>query len=426
MVPPDAQTVLNDARARWGDAAVHSPRPDESVGASVPLMVLEPPDTATIAQMMGWADDRRLAVVARGGGTKRAWGVLPTRADAILSLAQLKAPVEHCAGDLTATVPAGVTLEVVNRELARAGQWLPLDPLAGGRCSIGGLLATNDSGPRRLRYGAPRDQVIGIEMVLPGGRVAKAGGRVVKNVAGYDLARLLTGSYGSLAIITSATFKLAPLPAASCTVVARAAGPHELSLLAQAIAAAHVTPSAVEIDNPSPRLLVRFESTASASNQQADQILDLCAQHGATATTLSGALEADAWSAYAAESDEVNDALLKVTVLPTALEDLLACVSREARDRSLAWRVFGRATLGVLFCRLGGPPLQIVSFVLKLREAVGPRFGRVAVLAADPAVKATVPPWGEAGGVSGIMRAVKAQFDPHGTLCPGGGPGGVA
>jgi glycolate oxidase FAD binding subunit len=426
MSHPAAQEVTDDARARWGSDAVHPPGPTDLVGTMAPFATLEPADASTVAAMLAWADERRLSVVVRGRGTKRKWGVPPTRTDVIISLARLRAPIEHCAGDLTASVPAGATLADVNAQLARDGQWLSLDPLAGGHCSIGGLLATNDSGPRRLRHGAPRDLVIGIEMALVDGRLAKAGGRVVKNVAGYDLARLLTGSYGSLAIITGATFKLAPLSAASCTVIARAASPGELAALAQALAAAPLTPSAVEIDDPSPRLLIRFESTPSAVHQQAEQTVDRCLQHGLTATTLSGTLEADAWAAYAAESDDVADALLKLTVLPATLEEVLTLVGREAQHRSLRWRIFGRATLGVLFCRLGGPPLHIVGFVLRLREALAARLGRVVVLSANPTVKAAVPPWGDPGGAARVMRAVKARFDPHGTLCPGGGPGGVA
>ena len=133
----------------------------------------------------------------------------------MLSTLGLNAPVDHVAGDLVATVPAGASLDAVNDVLRRERQWLPLDPACSNRATIGGIIATNDSGPRRHRYGTPRDLIIGIEIALADGRIAKAGGRVVKNVAGYDLSKLLCGSLGSLAVITSATFKLAPLPPAS-------------------------------------------------------------------------------------------------------------------------------------------------------------------------------------------------------------------
>src|SRR5499427_9566622 len=129
----------------------------------------------------------------------------------------LRRVLAHEHGDMTATVEAGATLRDVNRALARHGQWLPLDPPRADRATIGGILATNDSGPLRHRYGTPRDLVIGVQLATTDGVLSKAGGRVVKNVAGYDLSKLVAGSFGSLAAIVSATFKLAPIPAASKT-----------------------------------------------------------------------------------------------------------------------------------------------------------------------------------------------------------------
>src|SRR6185295_11544977 len=159
-----------------------------------------------------------------------------------------------------AILPAGASLAHVNEVLGREGQWLPLDPPLSDRATIGGIVATNDSGPRRHRYGTARDLIIGIEMALVDGRTAKAGGRVVKNVAGYDLSRLLCGSFGTLALIVSATFKLAPL-----------------------LAAAPLTPSAVELDSPPARMLIRFETTPGAAEQQAAAACDLCTRHEAPA-----------------------------------------------------------------------------------------------------------------------------------------------
>ncbi len=162
---------------------------------------------------------------------------------------KLNAPVDHTAGDLVASLPAGASLSEVNGMLAREGQWLPLDPRLDARATIGGILASNDSGPRRHRHGTPRDLVIGIEMTLMDGRPVKAGGRVVKNVAGYDLSRLLSGSFGSLAIITRAIFKLAPVPPASRTVVASADGGRPLSDLALEITSSPLTPTAIELQS---------------------------------------------------------------------------------------------------------------------------------------------------------------------------------
>ena len=157
---------------------------------------------------------------------------------------------------LTATIQAGATLGDVNRVLATHRQWIPLDPPSADRATIGGIVATNDSGPRRHRYGSPRDLIIGIEFARADGRLAKGGGIVVKNVAGYDLPRLLTGSFGSLGVIVTATFKLYPLTAASRHAGRRAVEPvRSRRLLALKLSASHLTPTALEFATHPLRLI---------------------------------------------------------------------------------------------------------------------------------------------------------------------------
>lgn len=393
---------------------------------------LEPRHADEVAQLLREADDRRQAVAVCGNGTKSGWGRPPSRVDVVLSLAQLREPVEHCAGDLTVTAPAGATLGDVNRALGREGQWLPLDPWAGERSTIGGLLAANDSGPRRVRHGAPRDLVIGVEFALPDGRRAKAGGRVVKNVAGYDLGRLLCGSFGALAVITAATFKLAPLTAASRTVAIDAGDGRALQPLIRALALAPVTPSAVEVDTRDwqgtrqARLLVRFESTATAADAQAAHVAGLAPVHGMDATLVQGADEAEVWADYEAAYRPDSGTMLKVGVLPGQVAAVLESIAAQARAGGLAWRAGGRATLGVLLVHVDGAAASVATFAGALRSAAAAAHGHVAVLSAPADVRAAVPPWDDVGPSAAIMRLVKAQFDPHGTLCPGGGPGGTA
>ena len=152
--------------------------------------VLEPTDVGTLASLLGAANADGRTVLPRGSGTKLGWGPASPRTDTVISTRQLASPIDHRPGDLTATIPAGATLADVNEQLGRERQWLPLDPQVSPDATIGGIVATNDSGPRRHRYGTPRDLIIGVEMILADGRAAKAGGRVVKNVAGYDLSRV--------------------------------------------------------------------------------------------------------------------------------------------------------------------------------------------------------------------------------------------
>jgi glycolate oxidase FAD binding subunit len=158
-----------------------------------------------------------LQVIPRGGATKMDWGNPPRSGELMLSTRRLNRVVEHAWGDMTATVEAGCTLQQLQQTLAEHGQRLALDPLWPEQATIGGILATNDSGPLRIRFGSLRDLIIGITLALPDGTLAKSGGKVVKNVAGYDLPKLATGSLGTLGIITQAIFRLHPVPRESRT-----------------------------------------------------------------------------------------------------------------------------------------------------------------------------------------------------------------
>ncbi len=244
----------------------------------------------------------------------------------MLSTLGLNAPADHVAGDLVATVSAGASLDAVNDVLRRERQWLPLDPACSNRATIGGIISTNDSGPRRHRFGTPRDLIIGIEMALADGRIARAGGRVVKNVAGYDLSKLLCGSLGSLAVVTSATFKLAPLPPASATLVASLPDARSAGALAVALAGSTLTPSTVELQSPPHRLLIRFETSPRATERQVAAAAGLCATHGAATEVLTGQAEADAWSAHERRMAGDAGTVVKLATLPTDVAGMLSRV----------------------------------------------------------------------------------------------------
>jgi glycolate dehydrogenase FAD-binding subunit len=396
--------------------------------------LLQPCDAVELAAMLRSASDERLAVLVQGRGTKAGWGQPAARVDTILSVARLHGPIEHCAGDLTVTVPAGTTLDALNARLGEHQQWLPLDPLAGSQSSIGGLLATNDSGPRRLRYGAPRDLVIGIEFALVDGRRAKSGGKVVKNVAGYDLGRLLCGSYGTLAVITAATFKLAPRSTASRTVVAEVPS-RSLDAFLRTLSTAPGTPTAIELDasgsnraavhDPARRVLVRFETTPAAADAQAAQVASLAVERAGSAGIFHGAAESETWEAYESALRSAPGTLVKLAVLPTDVTPLLKEVERLTTDLDLTWHLGGRATLGTLVLRANGDTAAVVRLTHGLRAFTSARSGHVAVVTGPPDVMQSVAVWDDVGPAALVMRSVKAQFDPTGTLCPGGGPGGL-
>ena len=213
-------------------AAVRPATPADAVAGVQPQIVAAPASTSEASTLLRAAAELGLAVVPRGTGSRLHWGNPPERCDLIIETTQLDEVVEHAAGDLVATVQAGVRMDRLAEVLATAGQRLALDPpaadgLAAGRGTVGGVLATGAAGPLRLRYGSGRDLLIGITIVLADGKIARSGGKVVKNVAGYDLGKLFAGSRGTLGLITQATFRLHPLPATTAYVCAAYPSPQE-------------------------------------------------------------------------------------------------------------------------------------------------------------------------------------------------------
>ena len=192
-----------------------------------PSKVVAPADAQEIAKVLQYCSSAGLAVVPRGGGTKLGWGNRPRQAELVLSTERLNRVIEHAWGDMTTTVEAGCTIASLQQTLKQHGQRLAADPLWPDRATVGGLLATADNGTLRLRYGGVRDLVLGVEVVLPDGNVIKAGGKVVKNVAGYDLTKLVIGSLGTLGVITKATFRLHPIPVATATYSTLLSSPSE-------------------------------------------------------------------------------------------------------------------------------------------------------------------------------------------------------
>ena len=378
--------------------------------------MIEPASAQEVAAILERASRSRQRVSIRGAGTKLSWAPRSAPADIELCTRRMNAVVAHRHGDLTATIQAGAALADVNRELARHGQWIPLDPPSADRATIGGIVATNDSGPRRHRYGAPRDLIIGVEFVRADGVVAKAGGIVVKNVAGYDVGRLLTGSFGSLAVITSATFKLFPIPPESRTVVISADGSakasaERLSAIAAALAASQLTPTALELSGLA-RLLVRFESIAASAERQAADAVTLAT--GATAAIVTGDEESALWDAHEARIREKRGAIVKLTLLPTDLGPTLAWAAEALRD--VDYDVIGRAALGVLMVRVEAVVAKQAAFVRDLRARLAPGRGGAVIVRGSEDLVREVGVWGPLGDGIAVMRAIKTQFDPDGIL----------
>jgi glycolate oxidase FAD binding subunit len=411
-----AASLLGSDAVRLGTAA-------DAVEGVVPAIIVEPATADGVGQLLVWASREKLSVLPRGSGTKLGWGQAPRSIDVLLLTSRLNAVVAHRHGDLTATIQAGATLADVNRTLAAHRQWIPLDPPLSDRATIGGLVATNDSGPRRHRYGAPRDLIIGVEFVRADGRLAKGGGIVVKNVAGYDLPRLLTGSFGSLGVIVTATFKLYPLTAASGTLLVDLSKPADVTALTGKLLASHLTPTALEFTSHPLRLIIRFESIEASVRQQSENAATLIAQAGFNVRSISGAEEAQFWNDHARFAEEDRCALLKVSVMTTELAAALSLVDKLAGARG--YSAMGRAGAGVFhLCVLGDIQLQ-KRVIEGLRDSLPPGRGSAVVVKSPPELRAQVDVWGPIGDGLTLMKSVKQQFDPSGVLSPGRGPGGL-
>ncbi len=403
----------------------------DAVAGVRPAVVVEPGGEDEVAALLAFADREGLKVLVRGGSTQLGLGFPPSGGDILLSVARLNRVVEHTPGDLTVTVEAGVPLAALQETLGQAGQWLALDPALPDGATIGGIVATAASGPRRLRYGGVRDQIIGVRVVRPDGTIAKGGGKVVKNVAGFDLPKLFTGSLGTLGVIVAATFRLYPVPAGASTAVLTAPDPALLCDLAVRTIATTLAPSAVTITGAVAgepcALAIRFEGDEAAC---ADRARELLAQSGfpaGDARILAGADEAAYWEAIAqgpAVTARGVALRLKVSLLPTDVAPWLARLQALAahRDLAVAWRLDAGHGLGDL-C-LNGAEAALREAVAELRSLALDRQGSLVVTDAPPALAGALDPWGPAPALV-LMRRVKEQFDPHATLNPGRFVGGI-
>ena len=418
-----AEDLIADGAAHADVGELRAPTAADVVDGVQPRLVAEPATADRLVATVGWAAERGLTVRVRGGGTKQQWGGVARPVDLLLSTAKLDAVVEHRHGDLTATVEAGAPLADVNAALARHGQRLPLDPPWATRATIGGIVATNDSGPARHHHGAPRDLIIGCSIVLADGRAAKSGGIVVKNVAGYDLARLMTGSFGTLAVITSATFKLAPVASSSRTVSIALDALEDAAPLLARLADAPLTPSVLELEWSPARLNVRFESVEAAVAQQAAEVVRLAGDSG-RAGTLEGEAESRLWADYA-HGWNAPGTLVKLATRPTELVPTLVRLRDACKRDAVEMAAAGRAALGVVEVRLKGSAAAQARIIEQLRESLPPGEGSAVVRQAEPELRRLVDPWGPIGDALPIMQRIKAQLDSDGRMNPGGGPGGV-
>jgi glycolate oxidase FAD binding subunit len=422
-MPTTPLDIEHEFRAILAPDSIRAATPVDGVCGIQPQLVLEPVSEQQLAAVLRHANDASLAVIPRGGGTKLSWGNPPTRTDIILSTARLDKIIEHAWADLTVSVEAGCTIQKLQSALAQHGQRLALDPLWPAQATIGGVLSTNDSGSLRLRFGSLRDLIIGVTLALPDGTLASSGGKVVKNVAGYDLPKLVTGALGTLVVITRAVFRLHPLPRNTKTLSISGCNLEEtqrLILAVQDSKLAHTSLQARVAQDAEPFIDILFEGTEAGLAAQGGQLREL-----ARPATVADAPPA-VWAASQELWDSANStpvAVAKIATLPASIARTIETVQRAASSRKTRWKLTMQAT-GIGWLRLDASPENLQAVLSDLRFELESGGGSLAVLH-HPTDMPPLDAWGKPGDSLPLMRAVKNQFDPKNTLNPGRYLGGI-
>jgi glycolate oxidase FAD binding subunit len=403
-----------------------------AIDGSVPRWVAHPRSPEHVAAVLSVAADERLAVAARGSGSSLTLGHPPPRLDVVLDLRDLDAIVQYNPDDLTVTVQAGVTGGALAERLAPRRQWLPLDPFGAATRTVGGVVATNASGPLRARYGTARDLLLGVRFVQADGVSTWGGARVVKSVSGYDIPKLMVGSLGTLGVLVEFTLRLHPMPEAETTLVVTFPTPAAAHALAARVLDSTLSPIRLEILNavmlracglpPAPAAVaVSVGSVEEAVRAAEDTLIAIGRAEGGNTTAPGDGF----WRRYdAAMPASTYPVVLRVGTLPSVVAESV----REA-ERALGSgaAVAGCAAAGVL--RIGVPPARvdvIAAATATLRGLAAPIGGSVVVERAPRDVRDAVDPWGPVdGGSLALMRALKTEFDPRGVLNPGRFVGGL-
>jgi glycolate oxidase FAD binding subunit len=364
------------------------------------------------------------AIYPLGGGTSLSYGLAAKQPGEQLSLANLNRILDYPARDLTVTVEAGITMQQLSEALAKENQELPIDVPQADRATVGGVVATNWNGPRRLGCGGVRDHVIGITAVDGRGTSFSGGGRVVKNVAGYDFCKLLTGSLGTLAVITELTFKLRPKAERRAILVGELVDLEQAETVLTAFTTSAVRPAAVELitgpawaDVAPLAVAVVLEGTNPEVNWMTDRLGAEWKKAGLPKVSDSAAGD-DLWSKLVEFSTGESPLAIKASVLPSGIVPLVAAL----RKLDPAASIQAHAANGILIAGFSQIPAEgAAKVVLSTLQPLAARFqGHVHVLSSGPGAELTRQcVWGSQDAASEVMAAVKRQFDPKNILNPG-------
>lgn len=378
-----------------------------------PGCVVAPGSLDELSAVLRLAHEQQAVVVPWGGGTAQALGFPPERADVVVRTSRLNRVLIHEPDDLTISVEAGITLAALTAHLSQYGQMLPVDAPLPARATIGGMIATAADGPRRTGYGSLRDLLIGVTVVEATGRVSRGGGMVVKNVSGFDMMKLYLGSFGTLALIAVANFKLWPAPRERASLLCRFAQPADAFAFLDALQATQLTPVSAEYLNAgalamldlgdSCAVAVGAEGLPGAVARHVADVRSLAAGHAATAVDPVGV---EVWGRVADLSQTASlapdEAVLKLTMLPADLARAVAALEDRAARAGQQLAISARAYNGVAYARVR--PIDAHG----LDQLAGALPGVQWVASATPGG----PRWGRPGGFE-LMRRIKHEFDPQ-------------
>ncbi len=392
------------------------------VDGSKPALVAHPATRDELVESLRACSNLKAAVIPVGFGSWIDCGNPLKRASVVLSLDRLNRIIDYSPPDLTATVEAGMSLGEFNAAAAVEGQWLALDPPGMRQSTIGAVAACNSSGPLRLAYGTPRDHVIGLRVAHIDGSESKSGGRVVKNVAGYDINKLYIGSFGTLAVITEVTLKLRPLPECTETVAISSERKATLADFARRIRASDLQPASLFITNgPFNRLasssgeslLVRFAESRQAVSHQVDELEKLAGAEYAVAV-LDKEQSIAAWQEVADLDDQVAGTIIKISV---PVSDAIAFYQEtDLENGSVAAVDVGTGIIRIAFNMRDAGARDVITNLRAKASAMG---GSLFIERAAEDVRGKVDAWGEVGPAAQLMKMLKAKFDPLSLLNPG-------
>jgi len=414
-----------------------------TVDGVIPRLLVTPTTVDEAAQVVTLTHQYQFTLLPRGGGSSMNLGALPHQIDVLLDTSRLNRLLEHEAPDLTCHVEAGMTLAALQEKLATKGQRLALDAPGAQEATLGGLLATNSSGPKRLRYGSARDLVIGLRVIQASGEIARSGGKVVKNVAGYDLNKLYIGSLGTLGVIVEVNFKLQPQPVAERTLVLTYTTAEDAMNTVLSLTSSLLTPTALELIDAGAAsdmsdffglvlptngytLAVNFEGTPVTITRQIDEARLIARQHNALmGDDLEGAEQERFWNVIREHTQ--GSLTCKVSLLVSHIAPYLHQLTRICHERDLEAATIAHAGSGILYIELRPSDAlpRLIEAIAELRQLAQQAHGSLVVERCPVDLKRLINIWGEPSGDFAMMEQLKHQFDPQNTFVKGRFVGGL-